>query len=176
MVLLHDRSWDTGHGQSWDNSMAAMSMFSMADLPSVRDAKARCSKASASNSRPRSAAGTSGFGSTKSANSDLVLARKAKGDRLESLLRQARLEGLQVEGDMRTVIQEEVQRQLRSATGFERTKTPDGRQSHTRAYRRTSSARHSSAGLSRSSRHGHGARHRQVSSHKRNCESGTHRS
>jgi hypothetical protein len=163
-VCTFCRRWDTGHGQSWDNSMAAMSMFSMADLPSVRDAQVRRSKAGARNSRPRSAAEISGFaGATASAIPDMVqdvAMMKAKTDRIEAMLQQARIEGVQVAGDMRTVIREEVQRQLRSSSVSARsTKTPDGRQSRTR----TTFARRSSAGLSSSSRHSHAARRRQVS-------------
>lgn len=154
------RRWDTGHGQSWDNSMAAMAMFSMADLPSMRSAKVRRSRASASHSRPRSAAETSGFGgSTASADPDLIrnVARmKAKTDRLEAMLQQAKMEGVQAGGDVRTLIREEVQRQLRNDSA--RSKSPDGRQSHSRA----SNTRRSSAGLSRFSRHSHGTRRRQV--------------
>ena len=45
------RSWDTGHSQSWDNSLAAMSMHSMSDLPSVRKAKMQRSTGRSGGSR-----------------------------------------------------------------------------------------------------------------------------
>ena len=155
--------WDTGHGQSWDNSMAAMAMFSMADLPSMRSAKVRRPRASTSHSRPRSAAETSGFGlSTASADPDLIrnVARmKAKTDRLEAMVQPAKTDGVRLEGDVRTMIREEVQRQLRNSPA--RSKTPDYRQSHSRAL----NTRRSSAGLSSFSRHSHGTRRRQVRHH-----------
>ncbi len=45
-----------------------------------------------------------------------VAKMKAKTDRIEAMLLQARMEGVQVEGGMRAVIREEVQRQLRSVS------------------------------------------------------------
>jgi hypothetical protein len=78
-----------------------------------------------------------------------VAKMKAKTDRIEAMLLQARMEGVQVEGGMRAVIREEVQRQLRSVSA--------------RSTKTHNLARRSSAGLSSSSRHSHAARRRQVS-------------
>ena len=128
-------------------------MFSMADLPSVRDAKVRRSKVSASHSRPRSATETG----VVSANLQ-VATMKTKTDRLRALLQQARIGEGQAEGGIRTIIREEVQRQLRSPYDSARTQTSDGMQSRTR----TTNARRSSATLSGFSEHSPVTRRRQV--------------
>ena len=62
---LMARTWDTGHGQSWDNGMAAMAMLQMEDLPSKRKQRERQSKRGPRAARPKSAAdvSTTGAGS-----------------------------------------------------------------------------------------------------------------
>jgi len=140
--------------------MAAMSMFSMADLPSVRETKGRRSKSSVGHSRPRSAAETVGSrGSLQDPGTVRALsAMKDKTDRLEALVRQARSE--RKAGNIRDVVREEVQRQPRGASGTTGRKAAGAGQSS--RSRRRASNRYSSAGTSRSSRHNLDTRRRQV--------------
>ena len=75
--LVVARSWDTGHAQSWDNSLAAMSMHSMSDLPSVRKAKMQRSKGRSSSRRSPSPVFSSpsmNSSSSRSSNSLTALA------------------------------------------------------------------------------------------------------
>ena len=110
---LRARSWDTGHGMSWDNGMAAMSFFAMADLPSVRKAKER-SKSRGSR-RPSSVAGsrvsTAGFSADGGApvTQKMLSSMKQRSDRLDGLLQQAR----ESEGEFRGMVRDELRRQLR---------------------------------------------------------------